>query len=236
MKPQTQELLKKLTTPEVKAATLSINVKRFFTDVDGVVIDKAAAPAALQVSYPVYMLGNFDFAGGFKQANNLVPPINGAFYVGTFIMGSGIPFHSFNVVNTINSRLLLGDIVHIFTDNVLAPNYFVYIVQSANTVSLAAVISNTESARTKIEVSSFNYFTDNLDQWNEAVTFITFDVLGQYTVDSIQPLQYRNPYTPANQGNFIEVLIGFPMTQFLCMAFYFAYETDVLKINFKITK
>src|SRR5712672_3291926 len=76
--------------------TFAVNVKRFYTNVDGSLVAKAAVPAALKLKFPVFMLGDFDRQGGYRIGLQAVPPFPGAFYLLSFVNGAG--FGTYNVV------------------------------------------------------------------------------------------------------------------------------------------
>lgn len=217
-----------------KESVLSLRINRYYTDTNGMEVNKAAVPASLQIAFPFYLLGEFDRAGGYKQGNAITPPKNGSEYVGSFIIGEGAPFLGFNPFNTIGKKLLLGDLAHVFTDNVLLPTFYVFIVQSAQTVSLCSVLSNSKSGDKSL-VKNFNYFTDNADQWYTELNFISFNVAGEYLKDFVSPFMFRFPETPDRQGQFITVEMTWELSQYVEIASYMEYATDSILLNFNLT-
>jgi hypothetical protein len=229
---QLAEAQKIATKASKKESVLSVYVNRYFTDTDGNEVNKAAVPAAMQIAYPFYLLGEFDRVGGYKQGNNLTPPLVGSEYVGTFMIGEGAPFLGFNPLNTIGSKLKLGDLAHVYTDSLALPTYYVFIVQGAQTVSLLSVLANSRDAKGFIK--SFSYFTDNVDQWYNELNFISFNAAGEYTKDAISPFLSLSPELKSARGKFILAEISWSFTQYIEIASYMSFDTDSILFNFNV--
>ena len=84
---QELKLLAHMKSPVTKNAAFYIEVNRYFTDVDGKVIDKNTVPIALQTDYPFWMFGEFDRQGGYKQGNQVSPPNLNTPFLGAFTKG-----------------------------------------------------------------------------------------------------------------------------------------------------
>lgn len=213
-----------------------IQVRRYFSDVDGGEIAKGAAPAAMQISYPVYMFGNFDKGGGYRIANGQCPALGGTFYVMTYVHGFGQSFLPFNGgLNTIKNKLLIGDIVSIFADSLDFPTTFVWIVQSNPNTSLCAVVENLESETGILPVEKFQYFADSNAQYGEAFRFDKANRVGDFKENQHNPNVFKSPdFT--NQNNFIDIRLKFKLDQYLGINFYFQFVTNVINFNFLINK
>jgi hypothetical protein len=229
--------------PSTKKTTFSILVKRYFTDIDGALIDKAAAPAVMQTDYPFFMLADFDRAGAYKQGIALLPPSNGVVYLCSFVYGVGLLPEGiqFNPNEQISGNLLLGDIVHLFADDRQSPTAFCWIVQTSQTVSVASVIGNTETEQDdkiigRLYCNGFQYATDNQNQWDENLVLYTLDNLGDYKKNDLGNYVFKSPFIPNSQTQVIELEVKFPINQFIGLATYFAFDTDTIKFNFKIKR
>lgn len=222
--------------------SIGVTVKRFYSDVDGAIIDKASGliPVNLKVKYPVFMLGAFDMDSGYRIGLQNLPPLGGAKYLMTFVNGKDATSYAVTGVsglNTIQAQLFLGDIVHVFTDDVINPNFFVWIVQQNNATPLASIIQNTKTDQRdnrigRIMVTSISYPATNLLQWNEALTMIMPDNIGDFRADSFQPNIWRTP----QQGftNTITVKLKFLIDQYMELATYIQFATDQIDFNFNL--
>ncbi len=128
--------------------SIFLNVSRYFTDVNGTVIDKTTVPVALQTKYPFFMFGSFDSLGGYAKCLQNSPPESGTEYLLSFIEGAG--FSSYNVfgfsgVNTIKNYIKTGDIVHVYTDSRQNPTYYIWLIQSASSQAIGSIIGNTRT-------------------------------------------------------------------------------------------
>lgn len=225
--------------------SIFMRVKRVYTDVLGNVVDKSLVPAALQVSYPVYLFGEFDRMGGYKQALSFVPPVAGTYYVTSGVIGVGfspasiIGFTGFN--SGINSNLTIGDIVHVFTDNLLAPNYFVWIIQNAAKHAIGSIIGNSKTTQAdnrfnRLWVENVHYTTSNqnLEQWKEVIHETRVDNLGLPKDDSFSPMIYRTPMTFLN--NILVLGLKFFVDQFIGYNTYIQFATEEIQFIFKLKK
>lgn len=232
-----KELFNDLKKPLVKHATVAINVKRIFTDVDGVIVDKATVPASLQVDYPVYLWGEMDRLGSYYLANRLLPPNANTKFLTAFVWGSGANpyFFGFSGLANIQSQIQLGDLVTVYTDNITAPNYFIWIVLNASGKSMAAVQQNTVTTQKDgvygmLEVKKIQYFTDNNLQWLENFRVVKSDNLGVPMVNNVSPYIFRNPYI--ENDRFIEIYWKYPINQFNGILFNYLFSTDEITLNF----
>ncbi len=227
--------------PLLKTHSIPITVKRYFTDVDGAIILKAAAPAALQTSYPFFVFGDFDRQGGYTTGLKALPVMPGTFYLMSYVEGAGITSQQitgFTGLNTIRTRLRTGDIVHVFTDNLTAPNFFVWIVQSSRNGSIASMVGNAETQQRdgaigKIYIEHFQYFSDNRDpQWAYPLHFTRSSNIASFKDEQVQPYIFKNPYT--EQDGFIRVYCHFNLDQYQSIGTMFLYDTEEILMNFLI--
>ncbi len=233
-------LLDELVKPLYETGSINMNIKRYYTDVDGALIAKAAAPAALQVKLPVYMLGNFDRVGAFNIGQKTVAPVSSTKFLMTYVHGYEQPFLWNSGLNTLQSILRRGDIVTVFTDDLDAPSAFVYIVQTVDTGALASIISNTQTVQDDgrtgiISVKNVSVQVDNDPQLNQIWQVMRFDNFGQFEQHPFNPAAVeRSPFYKL--GDFVELRLQFLMTQYIGIYFYYLYESESLNINFRLNK
>jgi len=222
--------------------TISITVTRYYTNVDGQILDKndPAVPAALQVAFPVYMLGNFDRMGANRIGAKSVPTPLTAFFLTTFTWGFGAqqPFLTFTGLSEIKAKIFNGDIVTVYTDSLDAPTCFAWIVQSSQDgAPVASIIGNTESVQDdgrvgQMNVTGVNFFTDNENQLLQDWQIIHADNTGQFRSQTFQPNLYKTPEYAINR--FVDLDLRFKLTQYFGINFYITFESSTLSLRFKI--
>jgi len=233
-------LLDELVKPLYETGSINMNIKRYYTDVDGALIAKASAPAALQVKLPVYMLGNFDRVGAFNIGQKTVQPVVSSKFLMTYVHGYEQPFLWNTGLNTIQAILRRGDIVTVFTDDLDAPSAFVYIVQTVDTGALASIISNTQTIQDDgksgiISVKNVSLQVDNDNQLNQIWQVMKFDNFGNFDQHPFNPAAVeRSPFYKL--GDFVELRLQFLMTQYIGIYFYYLYESESININFRLNK
>lgn len=230
---------------EMLFRAVTISVRRFYTDIDGVILDKTDVliPANMKVKYPVFMFGTFDMLSGFRAGSNVCPPLLGVNYLTSFV--NGFPSTSYSVLgitglNQIQGQLSLGDIVHVFCDDIQNPSYFCWIVQSSNALSgLSSIMNNLMTTQNdnrlgRLFVYEFLLNNSDREQWKQAINFTVFDNLGNYANDVVNPLMFRGPFTELD--NLIRLETEFLCDQYLGINTYIDYGTDVLSYDFNIKK
>ena len=224
----------------VDAHTVTFNVLRFFVDINGSIIDKNTVPQNLQTKYPVFLLGAFDKNGGYRMSQTACPPMPSSNFLFTFTVGVNQPFLAFTGLNNIKGQLRSGDTVLVYVDDVEFPSYFIYIVIRGESCSLASIVDNTESTQADGRIGSLfvreiNFNVEDDNQWNETIHFLSFDNIGQYRDNPVQPNIFRG--TMITPGiNVISLDIPFKIDQYIGMAFYMLFEVDKMSFNFKINK
>lgn len=224
----------------VSPLALPITVQRIYTDVDGAVIDKSAAPAAMQVAYPVYLLGAYDRNGGYKVMRGLRGPVAGSgFFLFSFVVGQSLPFPYATGLNTVNASLTAGDLVQVWTDSIDAPTTFVFIVQNirAAIAGYSSILYDTINARQQKFVRSLDYYASAAGasydlQFTEGLRFVSFNELGTYRQDDVNPLSFKDSFT--EQQGFIRIPLEFALTEKTGIAVFMQYGCDSLTFNFNI--
>lgn len=228
-----------LRRPVIGSNNLNINIARYYTDVDGVVIDKSAAPAALQIKLPVYLLGNFDRVGGFNIAQKALPTPSGAVFLMTYLHGYGEPFLWNSGLNTIAASLKFGDVVTVFTDSLDTPTGFVFMVQTVQYGALGSIISNTQTIQDDgqvglMHVRSVSMQASTDEQFSQAFSIVKYDNLGTFQSKNLNPGDYKGPLHKLN--DFVEIPLSLTLTQYNGVNFYFVYACDYINFNFRIAR
>lgn len=227
--------------PLLKRHSIPVDIRRYFTNVDGTIQAKAGIPAILKTAYPFYLLGYFDLKGGFSTGLKSLPPQPGTFYLTSFIEGSTLTsaqITGFSGLNDIRSKIRTGDIVHVFTDDLTAPNFFIWIVQSSRNGSIGSIVANSDTLKSDekigpVFIDHFQYFTDQPDnQWNVPLYFTRSSNIASFQFDQVQPYIFKNPNT--QQDGFIRVACRFNLDQYKSIGTNFLFDTESISINFQI--
>lgn len=233
-----EELVEIMTAPVYRKNALQITIKRIFTDVNGTIVDKATVPAALQVQYPVYLFSEFDRNGAYYNSLRNKPCEVGTFYLCSFVYGIQNPmFFGFSGLQNIQGALNVGDLVTVFTDSILVPTYYIWIVQQSPNRPLAAILSNLpdlppDPEHGYLRIEDFDFYTDNFSQWQEDIQWIKYDYLGLVKTNNLQPGTYLTPNIP--QNGFIRVELRTTLTQYMGLNFYMLFDTDSITMTFQL--
>lgn len=242
------KLFKKFYKPLTKRQSLQIDVKRIVTTVDYAVINKSLLPAAMQVAYPVYMFNEYDRKGGLFYGNTINPPNQNTKFLYTMIWGADpLPQGFFSGLNTIQNFLNLGDVCCIYTDDLQAPNYFVWIVLSTSKNSIGSVFNDLNDhdhfhvpvdiapiEKLHLETDFVKYYADNKKQWGQTLKAHrntktgTFEAFNQNNANGA----YNTPDTFDN--GFLYVNFPVVLDQYLGIYTYMLYNTDSMSFEFEL--
>jgi hypothetical protein len=212
-----------------KEDNLQVNVKRYYTDVNGLIVDKSTVPSNLQVKYPFYLFHKFDKVGGFRIGQQVKKATGGSFYYYTYDVDMSFDYWQISGSNNIKNQLRSGDTCILFTDDVTAPNYLVWIVISCPLQSYSSIVN---SLPNNIEVKDFLYIADNTINYNEALHFNRVTPVGIYEDNQYQPLAFKTRETVSQ--DFIAVKLSFKLTQYLGIFSYMSYNTDSIQFIFNL--
>lgn len=250
MKNGHQQLLSTLQADPFLKDSISIQVKRIFTDVNGTIINKAAAPVGLQTSYPVYLFGEFDRQGAYSMGGEIVPAVSNSYkFLHTGVWGVNFPyFFGFNPAANIQTQISRGDLVTVYVDDLNIPNTFIFIVLTSQNVAIGSLNYDSgthehkglDSKRQvtdrlgKMLIDNVQYFSNNVEQWKQAFTVAYFEKNGNYKYDSLDPFSYK-PVTYVNQ-DFILLPLRITLSQYIGLYTLMEFETDNLLFNFGIKR
>lgn len=219
--------------PPVNHKSIAFTVGRFYTDANCTVIAKGAAPAAMQIKYPIYLLGDYDRQGAYWLGQKNTPSLPGVEFLAHFTWGINNPyFIGFNPLSTIQREIKAGDLVTVYTDNRLAPNYFVFIVVACDTVSAASILANLTQGKNKTEMLELWYYANVTTQWEEPIQRLLIDPTGDVQANYIEPKVYRQPKTV--QNGFVKIPWKMVLNQYKGLNTYFQYATDTISFSFKL--
>jgi hypothetical protein len=233
-----KDLLKHLSKPLFHQGSINVNINRYFTNVDGTIIDKSATLAVMRKNYPVFLLGNFDRVGAYNISQKTIQMPSGVFFLCTYVHGYNEPFLWNSPLNDVQTRFRKGDIITVFTDSLDAPTNFCFIQQTLELGAMASFISNTQTEQKDgrlgvIEVKNVSLQVDNESQLNSPWTIVFFDNIGNFDSDPFNPGSiYRSPYYKLN--DFIELNIAFTLSQYMALNFLFLFASDTINVNFRI--
>lgn len=226
----------------VRNHTIPVVIKKLYTDVDGVVVAKNTIPATMQQKVPVFLLGDFDRQGGYKIGLQNIPPDANLKYLLTFVNGNGATFANvvgFSGISTIQQYLNPGDIVQVYTDSLLAPSYFVWIIVQNTYASIASIIGNSETMQNDrrigpIYVHEINYIADNENQLKESIQVVHYSNIGTWKANQIEPLGiYRTPFDV--QTGLVRIVVKpFALDQYIGLNMNVLFDTDKITMDFKI--
>lgn len=219
--------------------TIPLVINRYYTDVNGAIVDKNLVPANLKVNFPVYLFAQFDRNGGYRKSQQITPPIPGTYFLMTYTQGINSPFLAFTGVNTIKGKISSGDIVIIYTDDLENPNYYIWIVISCNSVSFASVLANTETIQNDhrigvLSLKQINYYVSVREQFDQALVFASYDNIGNFRSDSIQPNIFLSPLV-AQQG-FLTINTPYKIDQYIGLSMYMVFNCDQIIMDFIVNK
>lgn len=237
-----RDLLEKMIDPRIKMQWygLPIKIRRYYTDTNGVILNKLAVPAALQKPFPIYLFGEMDRQGAYSVAQKAKPRFdNSYFYLMNYVNGVNNPYiFGFTGSSTLQGQLTPGDIVTVYVDNLIAPNYFIFIVYSVSNISLASLLYQARGEfKEKIgflNVERINYYTDNENQFLENLLWTYIRPTGEYSSDIIDPSIYRRKED--EQQGFICLRNRFVLNQFLGINFYMDFQTNNIELVLRILK
>jgi hypothetical protein len=209
---------------------LSLNIKRYYTDASGTIVDKNTVSPTIKKKMPFYLFNKFDKDSGYLIANTVKPVPSGIFYLYTYVVGQGYNFLDFQFGNTVKPQLKNGDVVMVYADDPIIITNFILIVIHSDYVGYGGFIENTKNK--VLNISSVQYFTDNKNNWLEPFNVTSVDNFGLYKDNTVQPIAYRDPYV--FQADMIQIDYKMKIDDKTGVESYFLFETDLMELNFLI--
>ena len=226
MKAYQKNFLDEMRKPQLKNDAFSVNIKRYFSDALGKIIDKSTLPLILQSSLPFFLWQKFDKTGGFKIARSITPPAPWTFLY-SYEYGTSFDYFQFSGFNNVNEKFKPGDLVAVYGDDPVNINKLAWVVISSPYQAYTSMLHNSA-----INVYEFLYFCDNQANYNEALHFLQTNDIGLFTDDQFQPLSYKTTDTILN--DFILLKLNFRISKHIGFYGYFNFNTESIIFTFKI--
>jgi hypothetical protein len=206
--------------------TINITVSKYYTDTDGIIIDKNTLPNNLQEKIPFYLFGKFDKDSHYPIGRKLLPPLGGVKFYNLY-NGSSYDFLIFSGANQIRSRIKGGDMVIVYTDDPINPNYFIWIVVSGNLLPIDSIFNNLDGT---LRTDFINYESiQNRENYGENLQYVTFDKIGNQKTQTINP---QGIYLPPSteQNDILRMDLKIVLNNFFGLYSYILFDTDNLSI------
>jgi hypothetical protein len=221
-----------------KRISISINVSRYITDVNGAIIADVAVPAnsGMRVAYPFHLFGLFDREGGFSIADKILSQQNNTILFGVYVWGNNTPLFFFNPLANINGKIKKGDLVFIYVDNLNAPNYFSFVIMScADSSAYASILSQTNITQLSKNIwGAFKLgeiqmgWTDD-EQLNQPFFQIDSKFDGTFQKDSLLPYEYYNPNIQVQKK--INIAYSAIVNQYFGLSSLISFENPLITLQ-----
>lgn len=220
--------------------TISATISRYTTDSNGVVLAGGAIPASEKKPFPFHLFGDFDRVSGYAIADNLVNKQFNTLLFGVYVWGVNTPlFYFTGGIATINNYMKKGDIVFIYVDDLQAPNYFTFIVISANQGGFASMVAQSNISQLDasgnwgvFQLDGLKYTWTNDDQLQHPVYLIRTYPNGSNVSNPINPQAYYNPQDQKNNVHTTILPITAIVNQYFGITGFLDYNNPVLNLVF----
>ena len=212
--------------------SINIQVRKIYSTVDGVQVDKSTVPQAIQKKMPIYLFNKFDFDGGYKISSKETPPLTGLSFIRFFVKSDSYDFTQFSGLNDISNSLQSGDMVFLYADNALNPNYFVWIILSIDDKALSSIIQSTANAC--FELVNLKIFADNILNNIEDLSIIEANKFGEYDFNQVSRLAYKTPQQI--NDSFIQIPLEKRIHERVGFTTYIPFQVDTISFDFSFIK
>lgn len=236
-----EELIKIMARPAYERDNLAVSVERIYTDVQGKIVDKATVIAALpqlECETPVFLFGEYDRKGGYLLAQKNYPATDALKFLSCMVYGVTNPFFfGANALTDIQTKCKPGDILQVWTNDLLAPTYYVWVKLSSALRSLASFMENLPALprnadESPVNISKLKYYSTNPLQWTEEMQVLWSDYMGLVNSNHAHPIIYRGPYNYDN--GFVQMNIELILSQYVGLNTYMLFDTDSITYNFNL--
>lgn len=217
--------------------SLNLNVTRYTTDVNGTILADGAIPASQKTPMPFHLFGEFDRNGGFEIADKLLSPVWNTKLFSVYVWGLNSPLFFFNALADINNKFRKGDMLFVYVDDINAPNYFTFVIVSAQQGAYASLVGQLNTTQLDAQrwgtfkIFNIDYTWINDAQLDNAVYIIESRFDCSFRSDPLQPRAYYHvQYKPG--VNKIQIPINAIGNQNFGLSSFMAYENSVLNLSF----
>jgi hypothetical protein len=221
------ELLESLSLENDRKKTINIQVSKFYTNVDGTLLDKNLVNDSLKVKMPIYLFNKFDKDGGYRISGVEAPPSPSMFLIKAYVKTIGYDFTEFSGLNNVSQTLSAGDLVFIYADNPSNPNVFIWVVQSLSTKSLGSLVENDS----ELFMKSVRIFPNNITDYIEALSYVVSDKFGDYNINQISQQAFRYPKLINN--SYAEIPFSIELNKHVGFTTYLPFASDGISYDFE---
>jgi hypothetical protein len=208
---------------------LSLNISRFYTDMNGVVLSKLLVPSTMQQKVPFWLFNKFDKDGAFLIGQTIKPVRPGMYYLYNYIVDNQYNFLDFQIGNEIKKLLKSGDMLLVFGDDTILPNTLCLIVVHSDYVAYGSFIAGMQGKNYLLD--SIQYFSDNTNNWLECLNITNENDFGVYKDNQLQPIAYKNPYQ--YQPDMLQMEnVNISLSDKTGISSYFLFDTNAIELNF----
>jgi len=206
---------------------ISLTVSKFYCDVDGVVIDPLTLPVNLATNLPYFLFNEIDRLGGLY---NFIRTVKlGAWNLWqTFTFGIDNTPLLFTGSNDLQANFSNGDLVTVYTDSLVAPNYYAFIVVKKEFGGYMQLINNPQFSENYKSVEIVLQ-TDNV-QLNENIYVNKYDLMGNVKSASFVPREFKNPKYKI--GDTVYIPLDFNPTKYLGLISHIVFSINSFQITF----
>ena len=218
--------------PTANLDSISVDVSKIYTDVNGTIINKATLPVAQQVRIPFFLFNELDRIGGLYNFEKTIP-LRGWKFVRTWIQGHEQPPILFNGLMDYLTSMKGGDLVIMYADDLLNPTYYCFVIIAKAYGSYGTLVSNDDFSEVVPLFKTVN-LTTSVAQMRENFYICKYDVFSNVHSDSFLPKDYRRP--DWKDGDFIIIPLEFRPNKYVGFLHSLLYDTDTMQFNLLFTK
>lgn len=215
--------------------SIGLNIYRYTTNANGEILANSAVPANMAVAYPFHLFGEFDRQGGFRVADQTLQSINNTKLFSVYIWGINTPLFYFNPLSNVTLKFQKGDLIFVYVDDLIAPNYFTFVQISATDGAYGSIISQTMVSQLSQDTwGAFKMFElqmvwDADQQLNEIFYPITTTFDSRFNKNTIEPFTYYDPQYIKQKKIIIpwETIIN----QYSGLSGFIAFESNLLNLQ-----
>lgn len=220
--------------------SVTLNIKRFFTDSSGSIITGGAIPVSMQKPFPFYLFGEFDSKSGFAIADRVMSKKFNTNLFGIYVWGVNTPLFFPNVVANINNEFQKGDLLQVFVDDMTNPQFYCFMVVNCENGPYASFFGQLNTTQLdKERWGTFKIYDIQYSSWTSKRQIILpiFTISTQWDTDFLSnPINPSTYYVPQYKPGVNELIIPIHAVanQFFGLAHFMAFENDLLILTFNI--
>lgn len=226
--------------PALKKFTLAINIKRYTTDSNGVILADAAVPASQKKAFPFHLFGEFDRQSGYAVADQIASERAESILFGVYVWGNNTPLFYFNPLSDVNTKFKKGDVLFVYVDDLNAPNYFTFIVVSSQVGGYASLVSQSNISQIDdngawgvFKFFELQYTWVNDEQLANPIYQINTRFNSAFKYDVFDPLAFRYIQQKTDVRTLV-MPIEMLLNQYIGLTSFLAFENSLLSLSFNL--